>query len=509
MPDPADPDDSHSLLSLLASIFESTADGILVVDTSGRIVASNRQFAVLWNIPEELILRKNDGLLLDFIRDQLSDSDGFMEKVTYLYDHPEQESRDLIRFKDERVFERYSCPQRLGQAIIGRVWSFRDITKQQDSENRLRETAHFLQRLIDAIPSPIFYKDVQGVYRGCNQAFEAYLGLPTNSIIGRSVYDIAPRELADNYHEKDRQLFEQGGVQKYETAVRYADGSIHDVMFHKAAFTTIEGKLGGLVGVILDITERKRAEEAVTEMNGNLEQLVHEKTKQLHEANEELVRKEKLAILGRIIGSIGHDLRNPLCIMDSALNLLREDLGTTDPAIQEYLDKLRQGIETSNRIITDLLDFARTRPPQRSVIRLIPAIKENLESCPIPRTIELDLTQLDPALTVMVDPLQLGQILRNLITNAVQAMPSGGRLVISANAAAGRSMVNLVIRDTGIGISAKNMTKLFHPLFTTKEMGMGLGLVTVQNLVHANGGTIGISSREGIGTSVTLEFPGE
>lgn len=137
------------------------------------------------------------------------------------------------------------------------------LEKQKRAEESLREKTHFLQTLMDAIPNPIFYKDAEGVYQGCNAAFESYIGLNRNRIVGASAYDVAPKELADKYHEMDRALFSDGGVQVYESNVRYADGTLHDVIFNKATYCDEDGSLGGLVGIVLDITERKRAEDAL------------------------------------------------------------------------------------------------------------------------------------------------------------------------------------------------------------------------------------------------------
>ena len=132
-----------------------------------------------------------------------------------------------------------------------------------ESEQKIRENEHFIQTLMDAILNPIFSKDVNGVYKSCNAAFEAYLGLTQQQIVGKTVYELAPPELAGRYHEMDMALLQQGGGQVYESTVRYADGSLHDVIFNKATYNNADGSLGGIVGVIIDITERKRSEEAL------------------------------------------------------------------------------------------------------------------------------------------------------------------------------------------------------------------------------------------------------
>jgi diguanylate cyclase (GGDEF)-like protein/PAS domain S-box-containing protein len=135
----------------------------------------------------------------------------------------------------------------------------------QDSGERRRadQRQHELQVILDAIPAPIFYKDADGIYRGCNRAFENYLGRKRDEIVGASVYDIAPKDLADIYRKADLDLLESRGTQIYESSVVYADGMRHDVIFNKATFVDADGNLGGLVGTILDITARKQAERAL------------------------------------------------------------------------------------------------------------------------------------------------------------------------------------------------------------------------------------------------------
>ena len=128
----------------------------------------------------------------------------------------------------------------------------------------LRDQLQFLQVLIDTIPTPIFYKDAEGKYLGCNKAFETYLGMSRAELVGKSVYDIAPPRLAYIYHRADMELLRTPTVQVYESSVVYADGSVHDVVFSKAVFFDADGKAGGLVGTFLDITERRLVERALT-----------------------------------------------------------------------------------------------------------------------------------------------------------------------------------------------------------------------------------------------------
>lgn len=122
------------------------------------------------------------------------------------------------------------------------------------------EEIRFLQTLLDTIPLPVFYKGVDGRYIGCNKAFEEFVGKPQEEIIGKTVYDMGPKDIADTYNEKDRELFENPGKQCYEWVVKNSDGEIRDVIFCKATYCDDHGNVKGLIGVITDITERKRVE---------------------------------------------------------------------------------------------------------------------------------------------------------------------------------------------------------------------------------------------------------
>lgn len=127
------------------------------------------------------------------------------------------------------------------------------------------DIARRIQNAIDMLPSPIFIKDEDCRYIACNRAFESYIGLPRAKIIGATVHDVAPPELAAIYEKADRDLLADGGTQTYETNVRYADGSVHDVIFYKSVFHKADGRPDGISGVILDITERKRLEDELAQ----------------------------------------------------------------------------------------------------------------------------------------------------------------------------------------------------------------------------------------------------
>jgi diguanylate cyclase (GGDEF)-like protein/PAS domain S-box-containing protein len=145
-------------------------------------------------------------------------------------------------------------------AIIGIL---NDISLRRAAERELADQLNFVGKLIDTIPNPVFYKDAEARYLGCNKAFEDFLGMKRTELVGKSVFDIAPTDLAERYHAADQALFDRPGTQSYEAAVQSADGRRREVIFNKATFSRADGSLGGLVGVVLDISDRKRMEERV------------------------------------------------------------------------------------------------------------------------------------------------------------------------------------------------------------------------------------------------------
>lgn len=184
--------------------------------------------------------------------------------------------------------------------------------------------------------------------------------------------------------------------------------------------------------IISVVIERKRVEEEIYRLNQSLEAEVMKRTKALLEAQEELVRKEKLSMLGQVAGSVGHELRNPLGVMSNAVYFLQMVLSDADETVLEYLEIIKNEITAADRIVGDLLDSVRTKPPQRDIVYIAPLLEQTLRKCAIPPsvTIKLDLPESLPAL--YVDAMQIQQVFRNLISNGIEAMPEGGALEIWA-----------------------------------------------------------------------------
>jgi PAS domain S-box-containing protein len=235
------------------SLFEGIRDAVFITTPAGRIVEANPAGLSLFGYEKEEIA---DIRAEDFYADP-ADRLRFKKEIGENLSVKDFEVR--MRKKDGTVLD---CLLTFTLHGIGEDAYYqgivRDITRRKRAETALSEQLDFLQVLIDAIPLPVFFKDAHGRYAGCNRAFEGFIGKGREDIIGKTVYDLSPRELADVYFEADRRLFESGGTQVYESVVFAAGGEKRSVVFNKAAFFRADGSLGGLVGTVFDITERKQ-----------------------------------------------------------------------------------------------------------------------------------------------------------------------------------------------------------------------------------------------------------
>ena len=227
---------------------------------------------------------------------------------------------------------------------------------------------------------------------------------------------------------------------------------------------------------------------------------------QLREAQDELVRQERLATLGQLSGSIAHELRNPLGVMTNALYYLESVLSDAPSKVRDHLGKLRNQVRLSDSIITGLLSVTRTGPPQLSTVSVAHVVDEQLTHVSVPESIRVE-SDIPPDLPeLLVDPIQMGQILMNLFTNAIQAMEgSGGVLRVRARKVDDR--VRIEVADTGPGVRPEDRERIFEPLFSTKARGIGLGLSISRSLARANSGELYVSATPGKGAVMALELP--
>jgi len=374
-----------------------------------------------------------------------------------------------------------------------------DTTGRRQMEDELRRQSDFLQRMIDAMPYPVFYKDRESRYLGCNRAFESFFGDQRENIVGKTVFEIAPRDVAERYHKADAELLENPGEQIYEGVIISKDGVRHDVIFHKATFTDAEGRVAGIIGAVVDITGRKQAEEEVRALNVELELRVKDRTAELEAANREL---EAFSY------SVSHDLRGPLRTIAGFSQTLIEDYGDKLGAEgRQDLDRVYTAARKMSVLIDDLLILSRLsrrefRKEKTDLSRLATHVIGELQAQDAQRRVEVHVQE---GLTAECDPELIEVVLRNLLGNAWKFTSKVDHAVIRFGVVEKDDVRSYFVSDNGAGFDMRYADKLFGPfqrLHTDDEFpGTGIGLATVQRIIHRHGGWVWAEGEPGRGAT--------
>lgn len=276
-----------NVVSLLQATIESISEGLLVVDAAGRITVHNRRFVELWQIPAELLRPKADAPILEFVLPQLIDPDGFLATVKHLYAHPRQESSDVLRFKDGRIYERYSRPQRLGDRIVGRVWSFRDITEQRRAEAAVRNSEARLHLALEVSRMGSWDWDLQTNNVVADPRLAPLFGGPNASeLVNEAEYQrfIHPDDRATVF-AAIREAVERTNHYLAVFRVVWPDQTVRWLEGCGMVFRDESGSPLRMVGVTADITERQRAEESLRRSQQQYAELVNNVDGIVWEAN--------------------------------------------------------------------------------------------------------------------------------------------------------------------------------------------------------------------------------
>jgi PAS domain S-box-containing protein len=379
--------------------------------------------------------------------------------------------------------------------------TFEDISERKQAEEALRQSALQNSTILE-IALDGFWLINPAVQRliDINDAYCQMSGYSREELLQMTISQLEAVEQFDDVNAH-QELVKNQRADRFETIHRRKDGSTFPVDISVQYLH----ETGTLFAFLRDITERKQAEEEIRKFNAELEERVEERTHELREAQEQLVRHEKLAVFGQMASSVGHELRNPLSVINTSVYYLKFVQPDADDVIKKHLGIIDQEVRTSEKIITNLLDFARIKSVEREVVSVSELIRKTLERFPVPESVNVILEIPADMPQIFVDSQQMIQVLGNLTVNACQAMQNGGNLWISSNAQ--NDMINIIVKDSGVGIPPENMKKIFEPLFTTKTKGIGLGLAVSKKLIEANGGRIEVESEAGLGSTFTIWLP--
>jgi PAS domain S-box-containing protein len=420
-----------------------------------------------------------------------SDTEKFMVRVKYLYEHKEEKCGEEVFLKDGRVVERYSSPvRRDGGEYLGRIWYFRDITERKRMEEALKESEERYRALVELSPDAIY------ILTGGKLIFANSQGAKVLGV--KRVEDIYGRKMLDFVHPDCLEFVKQRIVQAFQTGeptppgeqifVR-VDGSQVPVEVTSVPFR-YQGE-NALLAIAHDITDRRRMQE-------------------------ELLKGQKLESLGLLAGGIAHDFNNILTGIVGNLSIAKLQI---DPShkIVNRLELYEKAAIQATELTRQLLTFARGGEPVKKIINPSSLIRETVSFALRGSNIRGIIDIQDSIWSMEADESQLSQVLNNLLLNAEQAMPTGGEVTIrvenetllhdNPQQLPPGDYIRIAVEDSGCGIPHENLVRVFDPYFTTKPKGSGLGLASVYSIIKKHGGAVEVSSTKGVGTAFNIHIP--
>jgi signal transduction histidine kinase/PAS domain-containing protein len=481
-------------LSLLEAIINATADGLLVVDRAGKVTKYNQRFLAQWHIPQELVEQRDDQRLLTFVLDQLEDPEGFLRGVRELYGDPRRESFDVLRFKDGRVLERYSTPQRIGEKVAGRVWSFRDVTERERLLVRavfLADAARLLGSLeMDSALDGVAHMAVPYLGDGCAIDLLGYGG---------------PRRLLVVTRDPARPI-----KPELHSAILSGHPTIYTVgplCYMGVPLVVKNAVVGGMTFVA---APNRRYTEDDLEVAEDLARQAA-----LSVENAHLYRRAQDALQARdeFLSVAAHEIRGPITSLHLAAQSLQKGKMLA-ASVPQALDIIEREDRRLGTFVDELLDLGRIGTGRfhftfeevdlGDVVRDVTARSgAELAKCGSSLAITTE-----GVLVGQWDRFRLEQIVSHLLSNA---MKFGLGKPISIAVSSGGGGVTLIVSDHGTGIAPEMHERIFQPFERAVSArnygGLGLGLHIVRTIVEGLGGSVRVESQLGRGASFIVELP--
>lgn len=425
-----------------------------------------------------------------------------------------------------------------------------ELADRRRIEQALREAEGFYHSLVETLPQSILRKDLNGRFSFANPRVCAELGKPIEEVIGKTDFDFFPRELAEKYRADDQKVLETGDPINVVEAHVTPSGEKLYVQVIKTPLYGPDGRPIGVQGIFWDVTERERAESRLRQQNMMLQEMARserETNQALKVAQGQLVQSEKLVSLGQLIAGVAHEINNPLAYVTNNVAVLERDLSEltallelyrqADPIISEsrpelarsiqhvreeadldylienlpgLLARTRDGLRRIQRIVVDLRVFARIDESDLNDADLNPGIESTVNiilGTAKKKDVKIRL-DLAPLPAIKCYGAKINQVIMNLLSNAIDACPESGEVIISTRVADEAGVV-ITVSDTGCGIEPHVLDRIFDPFFTTKPVGQGtgLGLSISYGIVQDHGGSIEVASEPGRGATFTVRLP--
>jgi len=481
--------------ALLEAQVNASIDGILVVDEHGRKLVQNERMVELWHLPPHISEDVDDAAELAFVLEQVSDPEAFLEKVKYLYAHPEKISRDEIERRDGTVLDRYSAPVQGKQGKqYGRIWVFRDITLLKQTEAQLRK----LSQAVEQSPAMVVITDLSGGIEYVNPKFSQVTGYTFAEVAGLNPRVLKSGKLEPEFYQDLWRTIKSGRAWQGEFHNRKKNGELFWERATISPITNPRGTVTNFLAIKEDITEHKQLEA------------------QFRQA-------QKMEAVGRLAAGVAHDFNNLLTVILGYSDLLLGELAAGSGQ-RDSLEEVKKAGERAAGLTRQLLAFSRQQLLEPRDVDLNATVSDCARMLQrlVGEDINLDVV-LDAGLPhVKVDPGQLEQALINLVVNARDAITQFGKITIATSRIVlaetdcrlypqtrpGPQVV-LSVADTGGGMDEATLARIYEPFFTTKEpgKGTGLGLAMVFGFIQQSGGHMTVASAPGQGTTFKIHLP--
>ena len=371
--------------------------------------------------------------------------------------------------------------------------------------------------LLDNIDTQIWYLTDIYTYGAVNKAHAEFLGIKKADLEDRNLYEIISEKETEIFVAGNIEVFEKKIQIKTEEAIKNSKGQTRLLSITRTPKLDHNGNVEYVICAAQDITARKQAEEELAKHRDHLEELVKERTRDLEAAQKELIKRERLSVLGQLTATVSHEIRNPLGVIRSSAFYLQRKLGHADEKIIKHLNRVEKQVDLCDSIVDELLEYTRGRHSEAIQGEINPWLEKVLDEITIPENVAL-VTECSPDLPMVhFDRDKMHRVVFNLVNNALQAVtarhdrlnkkqgPYQPKLKVSTSVA--DNGIRIEVEDNGIGMDKKTARHAFEPLFTTSARGTGLGLAIVRKILEEHGGHVSLDSTPNRGTKVTLVIP--
>jgi PAS domain S-box-containing protein len=496
-------------LAIMRATLESTTDAILVAEEKAKVIDFNNRFIGLWKIPRETLESGTLSEVWELMSQNFADPQKFSARLEEIA-ATGRESADLLELTDGRVFERSSKALTLEGEGAGRVWSFRDVTER----HKFEITANRLAALVASSDDAIVGKDLNLIVTSWNSGAERIFGYTAEEMIGTSIMRLIPPDRLEEETEILSRIRRGQRSDHFETVRLAKDGRRLNLSMTISPIMDASGHVIGASKVARDISERKKAEEALKKAMEEAEVANRARLQLLDSEREARSQAERASRMkDEFLATLSHELRTPLNAVLGWANILRHG-NLQGEELKQGLDIIERNARVQAQIIEDLLDMSRIISGKVRLdvqwIELSAVLNESIEtlrSTAQAKGVSLQV-RLDPfARPIYGDPNRLQQVFWNLLNNAIKFTPKDGKVEVVLKHASTEVQVSVI--DTGEGIAPEFLPYIFDRFqqgdssTTRRHGGLGLGLAIVKQLIELHGGNVRVQS-DGLGKGATF-----